>query len=72
MISLAVVLVCIILSVIALLLGGFALVLVLALKNSTHKIQWKDPFSNEEFFQPVGKMDEQLKKMSKDLEDDLL
>jgi len=40
-----------IMSIFALALGGFSVIMVVGLRNSTHRIEWKpiqDPFLNEE------------------------
>ena len=37
-------------SILALMLGGFSVIMVVGLRNSTHRIEWKpiqDPFKND-------------------------
>lgn len=71
-IALAIGLTLCILTVLALIMGGTALILVLAMKNSTHKIEWRDLPVDEEGFMSVEQMNKKLKEENEQIERDFL
>ncbi len=65
---------CCIVSIISLIIGSAALIFVWAVKMSTHKIEWRDPFpeSSNEGFMSLKEMNERMKKESDDIEGDFV
>lgn len=64
-----------ILSVISFIMGTVALVFVLALKNSTHRIEWRPLASvdeEEEGFMSVDDLNKKFKKQQEEVEQDQL
>lgn len=72
MIEMALVLLMIILGILSLIMSGIAIIMVLALKNSTHRVEWK-PFSiDDEGFSSGKELEKAMNKRHEDLEFDQL
>jgi len=66
---------CCIVSIISLIIGSVSLIFVWAIKMSTHKIEWRDPFPEENAesgFMSLKEMNERMKKEQEDIDRDFV
>lgn len=73
--TIAIILFFCLISIVAFIMGTVALIFVLALKNSTHRIEWRTPQldeEDEEGFMSVQALNKKLKEKQEDAERELL
>jgi len=71
--KLALVLLSIILCVLSLIMSGIAIIMVLALKNSTHRVEWKPfPLDDEVGFSSGKELEKAMNKRHEENEFDLI
>lgn len=63
---------CCIVSTLSLIIGSVSLIFSWSMKMSTHKIEWRDPFPEEEGFMSLKQMNERMKKEHEDIENDFV
>lgn len=71
-IELAILISCFVLCILSLIIGGAALILILALKNSTHRVEWKPFPIDDEGFMDGKELNKAMNKQQEELDFDQL